>query len=129
MNEPITYEWLRSRGFRFHSTNASNVPHMVRVTDSRMDTALEIGEAIGGGWTVWLRSDIAHSRCRFCFLRHIDTQKQLESLWFGITDRHLVLEAYDPEQFAESLERCKEEAQRHYLEYAKHNLRYGYVPG
>lgn len=132
---PLTYELLRSRGFRLVSTQASHTPHMALVYNSRYDLAIEITEPINGigsrdhGWPVWLRSDLAHSRSRFVFMRDVRNIEEVERLWLALTDQTLIEQPYDREQFAESLQRERFEAERRYLEYAKHGLRYGHLPG
>lgn len=79
-------------------------------------------------WFVWLRSDMAHSKCRFCFLRHVDRQEQLTRLIESITDRPVVTEDFDRERFAESLAEEMKDCDRRYLEYCR-NERFGRVPG
>ena len=125
----ITYEELRRRGFRIQSTNTSNVPHMVYLLDRKMDTALEIAPTHGhdSQWCVWLRSDIAHSRCRFCYLRTVSSMEQVENLVWGIMDESLPIEDIDVEQFAESLERERADCSRRFAEYCR-NEQWGYVP-
>lgn len=126
----ITYETLRQRGFRITSTNVSDVPHMTFLLDRRMDTALEIAPSYrhATDWCVWLRSDLAHSRCRFCYLRNVSRMEQVEALAAAIMDEPLPVEEIDVEQFAESLERERADCTRRYAEYCR-NERWSYVPG
>jgi hypothetical protein len=126
--EPITYEWLRSRGFRLQSHHVDNQPHMVLVLPGRNETALEVCASYDGCWIVWLRSDLAGSRTRFCFLRHVKTDDQVERLYQGITDSPLLPVEWDPKQFAEGLERERQDCERRYQEYCRKE-RYGYIPG
>ena len=125
----ISYEELRGRGFRINSTNASHVPHMVMMLERRMDTALEISKssAVGCEWTVWLRSDLAHSRCRFCYLRTVTTMEQIETLFQAIIDQPLPYTPFDAAQFAKALDEERADCERHYKEYCL-NERWGYVP-
>lgn len=124
---PITHTTLRGIGFRLHSTDCDNSPHMVLALNSRCETALEICEPIQRDWPVWLRSDIAHSRCRFCFLRGVEFMEQLERLIEAITDRPVQREEFDADQFAESLAREREDCQRRYQEYCRHQ-RWSHIP-
>lgn len=126
MSVPLTYPLLRSRGFRIVTTQSSPSPHMARVF-GRHDQALELSEPVDArqpsgdfGWFCWLRSDIAHSRCRFVFLRSVFTIEQLERLWLAITDTPLDEQPYDAEQFAQAIQREREDAERRYIEYAKY---------
>lgn len=126
----ITYLTLRSRGFRLHSNDCSHVPHMVIRLDTRSETALEIapGSQREGSWIVWLRSDIAHSRCRFCFVRDVVSMEQVEALYEAIMGSLLPIEQIDEAQFLAALAAQREECERHYREYVK-NERWSYVPG
>lgn len=126
----ITYARLRERGFRLHSTDCSHVPHMVVCLNRRSETALEVGpyHADERTWCVWLRSDMAHSRCRFCFVREATSMDELDILFSAITGDPLPDEEIDAEQFAAMLAREREDCQRRYAEYCK-NERWSYVPG
>lgn len=128
MSELITPEWLRSRDFRICSTDADNRPHMVIVYGKSHDLALEVSRGIITGWTVWGRSDISHTRCRFIFLRNVERTDQLERLYHSLTDKPLPHVEFDAEQFRESWERESAECQRRYAEYCK-NSRWSHVPG
>lgn len=123
----ITYEALRKRGFRIVTTAASHVPHMLIGCDRRMETALEVAPGLRDSWTVWLRSDLAHSRCRFCYVRNVESMEQLERLYAAISDGALPIDDYDAKAFDEALAHEKEDSRRHYLEYCK-DQRWGYVP-
>ena len=124
---PITYEQLRRRGFRIVTTAASHVPHMLIGCDRCMETALEVAPGLRDSWTVWLRSDLAHSRCRFCYVRNVTAMEERESLYKAISDSALPFDDYDAKAFDEALAHEKEDSQRHYMEYCK-DQRWGYVP-
>lgn len=126
----ITYEQLRQCDFRLHSTDCSDRPHMVLMLSTRSDTALELSPYHDDEreWCCWLRSDMAYSRCRFCYLRTLTTMSQLELLYLAITDKRLCTYTIDLVQFNESLEREREECKRRYHEYCR-NERFSYVPG
>jgi hypothetical protein len=126
--EPITYELLRSRGFRLDSSHVDNKPHMViRLKESRYESFIEISKSVMAGWAVWLRSDLAHSRCRFIYVRDVESSEQLERLYQGLTDHALPTEPFDAERFSLVMAREKAECQLRYQEYAAKE-RYGYVP-
>ncbi len=130
MNQPITYEYLRSINFRILSTNVSPSVHLLWRFDNRMDLALEVAESggrTGRDWIVWLRSDLAHSRCRFCFVRCVETQEQIERLIEAITDRPVERVDFDRVQFEEALAEERVDAKRRYAEYCRDD-RWGYYP-
>lgn len=126
----ITWEFLRSIGFRFTSSSVDPVPHMVCSVHRNQEVGLEVSPCRGPGdsWFVWLRSDLAHSKCRFCFIRHVDTEEQIVRLMEAITDRPVVREEFDAEQFKESLAREQEDCQRRFREYLDGN-RFSRIPG
>lgn len=126
----ITWEFLRSIGFRFTSSSVDRVPHMVCSVHRNQEVGLEISPCYGPGcsWFVWLRSDLAHSKCRFCFIRHVDTEEQIIRLMESITDRPVVREKFDAEQFKESLAREQEDCLRRFREYLDGN-RFSRIPG
>lgn len=126
----ITWVFLRSIGFRFTSSSVDRVPHMVCSLHQNQEVGLEISpnSHLGGSWFVWLRSDLAHSKCRFCFIRHVDTEDQIVRLMESITDRPVIKEEFDAEQFAESLAREQEDCQRRFREYLAGN-RFSRIPG
>lgn len=130
----ITWEFLRSIGFRFTSSSVDRVPHMVCSLHQNQEVGLEVspnsyrGSQMGDSWFVWLRSDLAHSKCRFCFIRHVDTEEQIIRLMESITDMPVVREEFDAEQFAESLAREREDCLRRFREYLEGN-RFSRIPG
>lgn len=128
MSESITPEWLRSRGFRICSTDADIRPHMVIVFGKTHESALEVSNSLLRGWTVWARSDIAHSRCRFIYLRTVERTDQLERLYLGLTDEPLPNVEFDRERFREDWELESSECKRRYAEYCKDG-RLGHIPG
>lgn len=126
----ITWCFLRSLGFRFTSHGVDNVPHMVLIVDSQKEVAIEVSPSCGitGGWTLWIRSDIAFAKCRFCFLRNVSTERQITGLIEAITDRPVAPQEFDREAFADSLLAEQADCRRRYKEYANGN-RYGRIPG
>ncbi|TXH49641.1 MAG: hypothetical protein E6Q97_22300 [Desulfurellales bacterium] len=134
-DEEITPLWMRSIGFRICSVDADNQPHMVWQFDNRMETGIEVSRSIaqherGGGtrWTCWLRSDIAHSRCRFCYIRTVERRREMLELIRGVSGTTPTESEVDAAQFAESWEREEADCKRRYAEYAR-GERWGRVPG
>ena len=128
---PLTWWWLRRIGFRFAQAGVDTQPHMIAPVDHQMDTALEIAPSHyrdGNSWTVWLRSDLAHSRCRFCFVRNVTKVAQLVALMEAISGMPVPAVDFDTDQFAESLMLEWRECHRRYREYAN-DARWGRVPG
>ncbi len=66
---------VASIGFRFAQAGVDNQPHMIVPVNPRSESALELSPSVGSKrcWTVWFTSDIAHSRCRFCYVRDVET--------------------------------------------------------
>lgn len=128
---PISFESLRANGFRIESHHVDSSPHMIYCLDGRYDRAIEVAQSHASTreWTVWFRSDIAHTKCRFLFLRTVTQMEQLNRLVQSISDERLPTIEYDSSQFSESMCREKEDCKRRYLEYAKRNLRYSHIPG
>ena len=91
---PITTEWLRSAGFKWHQHERQPDPCWL----------LWLGRAIGGGseelgievappmkareadgWFCWLRSDLAHRYHRFIHVRHVRTCGEVVQLVEALT--------------------------------------------
>ena len=126
----VTWHDLRRLGFRLDSHGVDNQPHMVCSVHPNQEVGLEIAPAITprGTWTIWLRSDMAHSRCRFCFLRHVTFVDELVGLIEAIQGRPVIDVEYDRDVFEQSLAREMEEAKRRYAEYCA-DARWGRIPG
>jgi hypothetical protein len=128
-DEPVTFFRLRCMGFRLDSTHIDNRPHMTYVLGHKQDTALEIAESVyPGKWTVWLRSDLAGSRTRFCYLRTVDRVEQLRALILAIADELPPNEERDEAEFVVALNQELADCSRRYHEYAAGN-RWPRVPG
>ncbi|MFO0940120.1 MAG: hypothetical protein U0930_05070 [Pirellulales bacterium] len=126
---PISWWWLRRIGFRFAQAGVDNRPHMMISLNPRHDSGLEISPSASDGqsWTVWLRSDIAHSRCRFCYVRDVQKVKQIVLLIEAMGGTVTEID-FDADQFADSLAREWRDCKRRYHEYAN-DARWGRVPG
>lgn len=105
------------------------MPHMVLMLDN-YERALEVAPShlSGHEFLIWLRSDIAHSRCRFIFARRACWSSQIESLYAGLTDNMLLPVEWNKAQFAESLEMERRECLRRCKEYQRGD-RLSRVPG
>ena len=128
---PLTWWWMRRIGFPFAQPGVDNQPHMFAQVHRNMDTALEVSPSQyrdGNQWTVWLRSDLAHSRCRFCYVRNVSTVGELVSLMEAISGQPVQDVDFDADQFQDSLEREWRDCRRRYHEYAN-DARWGRVPG
>jgi len=103
MSEKITYEWLRSRGFRVEIP-VVYVPHMAIELDMRTETLLELAPhnfPNSPNWYCWFRNDMAHRRSRFNWVRTISYTSQVENLYRAITDHDLVVVARTEQQINE----------------------------
>lgn len=121
----VTWHWLRRIGFRFAAASFDRTPHMLWLTRDRYETGLEISPSPGtkGQWMVWIRSDIAGNRSRFCFVRNVETLGQLMRMMEAMTDTSVTFEDFDADQFAQSLEAEKAECERRYAEFARNARR------
>ena len=121
-NAAVSYWWLRRIGFRICSTNCDHTPHMLWLTRHRHETGLEISPSPGprdGNWIVWLRSDLAGNRSRFCYIRDVQTVGQLVGLMEAMTDRPVELVDFDADQFDKSMAAEAKECKRRFNEYAR----------
>lgn len=126
---PLTWWWLRRIGFRFANGGVDNSPHMICPINPRHDSSLEIARASGSTkhWTVWLRSDIAHSCCRFCYVRDVHTVGEIVRLIEAMGGSVEQVD-FDAEQYRDSLQREWRDCRRRYFEYAN-DQRWGRIPG
>lgn len=116
MGEPITYEWLRSRGFRVEYPIVYS-PHMLIELDRRTETYLELAPHNDvprcAEWYCWFRNDMSHRRARFNWVRTLRTREQVELLYLACTDRKLPIEERTDDQrrkLAEVIEEMRREA-------------------
>lgn len=102
-NEPITEEWLKQVGFKWHQLDRQPDKHWLlwlgdALRDGRMfcsheDLGIEV--ALGGSsevdsetnpfWFCWLRSDAGRLYSRFIHIHYVYTQSQLIRLIEAIT--------------------------------------------
>lgn len=128
-DQALSFYRLRCMGFRLDSTHVDNKPHMVCLLGGRLETSLEISECVyPGKWTVWLRSDLAGSRTRFCYLRTVERCNQVGALILAITDASPAIELRDEAEFHASLAMEAADCKRRYREYCR-DARWPRVPG
>jgi len=103
----ITFEILRSRGFRLWIPFGNYEPHMRIEINREHDSHLEIGRCgmRECDWAIWIVSEMAQRYGKFCFLRGVWTIEQVAAVYKSLTDNPLPEEAYDPDQFHEALAR------------------------
>lgn len=128
MNEPITEEWLKSVGFKWHQLERQPSKHWVLWLGGalgRMSSHDDLGIEMAydyhaykpeeSFWFCWLRSDVAGRYHRFIHIRHITTKGELmqlvESLSGQLWDaaNHLYGNVYTPEH----AERLRDEDERY----------------
>lgn len=101
-NQQITYEWLRSRGFKIDGRGNDSSVHVSRELPDR-ERCLEIAPSQQGSWHCWLNDELG-SWAKFLHLRTLTTREQLEALWMALTDKPLDAQKYDAEKFAIALD-------------------------
>lgn len=99
---PITEDWLRSIGFKWHQVERQPEKHWLLWVGSANDEPWSGTEDLGievctgahnsrtGGsdeWFCWLRCDSSHRYHRFLHIRHLRFQRELLCLIHGITGR------------------------------------------
>ncbi len=104
--DPITEDWLRSVGFKWHQVERQPEKHWVlwlggclvdeqgrrELFTSFEDIGLELcSGAIDDRWFCWFRGDSAHRYHRFIHIRHLRFQRELVALIEAITGQ-----AWDP---------------------------------
>lgn len=100
MKEPITEDWLRASGFKWHQfalqpkkqwllwlgacINLAELGRRMALTGPE-DLGIEVAPGCDGEWFCWLRSDFAGRYHRFIHLRHIRYTAELVAMIEGIT--------------------------------------------
>jgi len=92
---PITEEWLKSVGFKWHQFDRQPEKQWllwcgIRSADNWGVDTQDIGVEVCSGshddsWFCWLRSDTAHRYSRFLHVRHIRTQTDVIKLVEAVT--------------------------------------------
>lgn len=134
LREPITEDWLKSVGFKWHQGERQPYKHWLlwcgasarsrRMLASIEDIGIELapawwqnrnGEDLGeiGAWHVWFRSDVAGRYGRFLHVRHMECQDEIIKLVEAVTgqdwnpDNHLYGSVQAPE-YAARIRRAEE---------------------
>lgn len=80
VDEPISEEWLRAAGFRWHQLDRQPDKHWLLWLGHAMpagflvateDIGIELAPSFDGTWFCWLRSDVSHRYGRFIHIRHL----------------------------------------------------------
>jgi hypothetical protein len=95
---PITEDWLRSVGFKWHELNREPVKHWLlwigeclappkQMFSGPDDFGIELAPSPGDRqtWNCWFRSDLAGLYTRFIHVRELQTQDQLTRMIEGLT--------------------------------------------
>lgn len=124
--EPITEDWLKSIGFKWHEFERQNAKHWLlwlggglRQKPSLTDVE-DIGIELSPGWRdeqewfCWLRSDAAGRYHRFIHLRHVTTRGDVIGLVEAISGRPWTPEnhIYGSLHSPEAAERIRRDLQR-----------------
>lgn len=122
----ITYEWLRSRGFRLE-TPVIYDPHMVIALIPRDETHLEVAPSLAHPtqWHCWLRSDMSHRKARFCHIRMLTACEEVEQIFEALAGRKLSVEfrAFDQiAKFAEIVEDQRAAGRAHWKSHGENML-------
>ena len=101
-DDPITEEWLKDVGFKWHEFDLQNTKHWLLWLGGGLKEkpALTCYEDIGielaansardgllPDWFCWLRSDAAGRYHRFIHLRHVETRRDVTALVEAISGR------------------------------------------
>jgi hypothetical protein len=97
LNEPITEEWLREVGFKWHQFNRQPDKQWLlwlgdacrtgQSFEGTEDIGIELAAGRDGWWFCWLRSDCAHRYSRFLHVRHMRVRGDVIRLVVAITDQ------------------------------------------
>lgn len=93
LNNPITEDWLKSVGFKWHQCDRQPSKHWLLWLGGCMeqswtcfeDLGIEVAPDNDGAWHCWLRSDSSHRYHRFIHVRHIKFQREIIALVKALT--------------------------------------------
>lgn len=122
-DEPITEEWLKSVGFKWHQFDRQTSKHWLLWLGDAMNgggfsSFEDIGVELAAGaydfkrkdstdWFCWLRGDSAHRYHRFIHVRHLRTRGEAMRLVEGLTGQR-----WNPEDHLYGSCRSPEQAER-----------------
>ncbi len=129
----ITWIGLRQLGFRLITTQSDARPHMLCSVNPHEEVGLEIAPytAHENKWCMWLRSDMAGSKARFCYIKSVETLEEVRVLIEAITGKPVEYHRTTPERESEimaAVEQEKLDCLRRRNEYLKDD-RWCRVPG
>lgn len=101
--EPITEDWLRLVGFKWHQLERQTEKQWLlwlgdvcgesgQVGTQDLGIELSKGFHDDDKWFCWLRSDLSHLYGRFVHIRHIRTRRDLIAMITGLTGQEWNLE-------------------------------------
>ena len=121
------YYQLRLLDFRLDSSHVDHHPHMTWTYDTRTDCALEISCG-HNEWLIWARSDLAHHKARFIFLRRATKIDDVIQLMEALRDSGINRVKRDRSEFMTAIEEEEEDCIRRRQEYCNDD-RYPHTPG
>jgi len=93
LNEPITEEWLKSVGFKWHQFDRQpDKQWLLWLGDfcspgATEDLGIELAPGVSdGAWFCWLRSDCSSRYSRFLHIRHMKVKGDVIRLVVALTD-------------------------------------------
>lgn len=92
LNYPITEEWLKSVGFKWHQLDRQPDKQWLLWLGDHTDhgdthsLGIELAPNRDGEWFCWLRSDTAHRYSRFLHIRHMKVRGEVIRLIVALTD-------------------------------------------
>jgi hypothetical protein len=92
LNTPITEDWLKSVGFKWHQFDRQpDKQWLLWLGDftspgDTQDLGIELAPNRDKDWFCWLRSDTAHRYSRFLHVRHMKVRGEVIRLVVALTD-------------------------------------------
>lgn len=115
--EPITEDWLKSVGFKWHQFDRQPTKQWLLWLGSAADNGdaqdlgIEVTQNRDVDWFCWLRSDTSHRYSRFLHVRHIKTRFELVRMIEGLTGQE-----FSPDNNIGGYMHSKERADRYRAE-------------
>jgi hypothetical protein len=92
LNDPITEEWLKSVGFKWHQFDRQPDKQWLlwlgdfTSSGDTQDLGIELAPGRDGTWFCWLRSDCSHRYSRFLHIRYLKVCGEVIRLIVALTD-------------------------------------------